>query len=182
MNKTIISLAALGSAVVLALAGCSSNKSANQAESAQQQNVSKNLVNNQPIPAFNYSQMRQNLIEVETAEATGVETTSFFFNLGVADPVFSCPSIGVPIPNTASLSNPNQIINDNVIAQMDPNGVYAPQASQGTFVICVNAQGKPYAHYWEGYVGAVFAPAVWNKVTHSVDLVGPPSFNFTKSK
>jgi hypothetical protein len=96
----------------------------------------------------------------------------------------------VPIPNTASLSNPQQVVtgsNDRgyglaTIGQMDPIGIYTPTSSTGTFVICVDAQGKPYANYWEGVVKTVFAPAKWNTTSHHVELVGPPSFSFTKIK
>jgi len=65
------------------------------------------------------------------------------------------------------------------VSQIDPNGVYQGN-STGTYVICLNAQGKPYAVYWEGFVQAVTGVARWNG--HGVDLVGEPSFNFTAHK
>lgn len=159
-------------------------------ENKQQQQSTKSLVNNQPLPHFNYSQARQNLIELETAMANGVQTTSFFFNQGAVDPIDTCPSIGVPIPNTASLSNPQQVIDGSgqygggnvTTGQMDPYGVYVPTNSTGTFVVCIDAQGKPYADYWEGFVKTVFAPAKWNEQTHKVELLGPPSFSFSTQK
>lgn len=56
----------------------------------------------QPIPSYNWSQLRQNLIEIETAQANTTATTSFMFLLagvGESGPmVHSCPSIGFPIP------------------------------------------------------------------------------------
>ena len=159
-------------------------------EDKQQRQSTESLVNNQPLPHFNYSQARQNFIELETAMATGVQSTSFFFNQGAVDPIDTCPSIGVPIPNTASLSNPQQVVTDHnqygggnvAIGQMDPIGIYVPSSSTGTFVVCVDAQGKAYANYWEGFVKTVFAPAKWNEQTHKVELVGPPSFAFSTKK
>src|SRR5262249_11308948 len=134
-------------------------------------------------------QMRQNLVEIETAQAKGVQTTSFFFNQGVVDPFLSCPSIGVPIPNTSSLSNPIQVERHggdgggNVgIGQMDPNGTYGPNGSTGTYVMCIDATGTPYAQYWEGFVSTVFAPAKWNMATHQLELTGPASFKFSKKQ
>lgn len=51
----------------------------------------------QPIPRFNYSQLRQNLIEIETAQANATATTTFMFlrtGAGSTGPlVHSCPSI-----------------------------------------------------------------------------------------
>jgi len=179
-------------AVGIFLAACGGALSKGQAlENQQQQQASTSLELNQPLPHFNYSQIRQNLIELETAQANGVQTTSFFFNMGVANPVQTCPSIGAPIPITDELSNPDQVLKDNtdlnngggnvVIGQQDPNGVYTGQGT-GTYVMCIGANGKPYADYWEGFVQTVFGPAKWNSTTHSIQLIGPPSFSFSKNK
>lgn len=179
--------------IAVLFAACDNNKgvpSGQAQENKQQAQSTESLVINQPLPHFNYSQLRQNLIELETAQATGVQTTSFFFNNGVQDPIFSCPSIGVPIPNTMSLSNPQQVVHDGyptggaalTTGQMDPNGVYTPQSSTGTSVICIGADGKPIGQYWEGNVHAVFAPAKWNQQLHQVEIIGPASFTFTKSQ
>jgi len=175
----------------VALFGCSSGitttsgqKAENQAQAADTQI----LVNNQPVPHYNYSQIRQNLIELENAQANGVQTTSFFFNQGVQDPIGSCPSIGAPIPVSDQLTNPQQVINayDNgvsqaVISQQDPTGIYTGQGS-GTYVICINDSGQAYASYWEGFVETVFGPASWNTTTHQVQLLGPPTGGFSKAK
>ena len=145
--------------VTVSVAACGGGNNANRLESKIQNQDSTALERVQPIPHYNYSQIRQNLIELETAQANGVQTTSFFFNQGVAAPVQSCPSIGAPIPTTDQLSNPDQVIKDNTglnngggnvtIGQMDPNGVYSGQSS-GTYVMCVAPVGKAYADYWEG--------------------------------
>lgn len=161
-----------------------------QLENQQQKQATESLVNNQPIPHFAYSQLRQNLIELETALANGVQTTSFFMNQGVADPEGVCPSIGAPIANTSQLSNPQQVVDGSgnngggnvTVGQMDPYGIYTPSASSGTFVMCVGADGKPYADYWEGFVRTIFGPAKWNYTTHAPELIGPSSFTFTAHK
>lgn len=195
MNRTItlsvrhilIGVAALAA---LVLAGCgASTPSGQQQENQDQQSIETQLVRNQPIPNIPYSQMRQNLIEIETAQAKGVQTTTFFFNQGVQDPVRTCPSIGVPIASTSSLSNPSQIAGGyaggggnygiGVIDQMDPNGVYAPKDSLGTYVICVDGNGSPVATYWEGFVETEFGPAVWDQASHTIKPTGPATFHFS---
>jgi hypothetical protein len=194
MNKAKkVTLAGAAGTLAFLLLGASSCQSASdsqQAEGNQQEQINQQYVKNQPLPQFDYSQMRQNLIEIETAQATGVQTTTFFFNQGVQDPIMFCPSVGVPMPNTASLSNPVGVEHHsgtdnggNVgVGQMDPNGVYVPESSTGTYVMCIDAQGRPYAQYWEGFVHTVFAPARWDSGSHMVQLVGPPSFEFTKKQ
>lgn len=191
VRTLIIPAAAL--AGVVALAGCnkSGNSSGLQQESKQQSQDTTSLVNDQPIPHFNYSQERQALIVAESAAAAGTQTTSFFFNRGVQNPVASCPSIGLGVPDSASLTNPEQPenytdgngnYNTVPVGQMDPDGIYTPVSSAGTFVNCINAQGQEYLVRWEGFVYTVTGPATWDKSTGSVKLVGAPTMKIATRK
>jgi hypothetical protein len=185
MNKTIPAI--IGAALLAAgLAACQGNSTnaGQQQENQQQGQDTTTYENNQPIPHFQYSDYRQTAINVEAIQALGEQTTSFFFNLGVKDPIFSCPSLGSPFPNTAELSNPDQVTspsngngeyNSVTVGQMDPNGVYSPSSSSGTYVICLNAQGAQYAQYWEGDVDSVSGPAKWDASTGQIDVTGQPS-------
>lgn len=182
MNRALIIVSA-GLAGLLAVAGCSHGPNAQQQEQNAQASDTRSLITNQPLPHYNYSQIRQTAIDVENIQAYGTQTTSFFFNMGVADPIFVCPSLGLPIPNTVQLSNPQQIApvsgryggGTQVIGQMEPTGIYAPTSSSGTAVICVNASGKPYVKYWEGFVDAVTAPAIWDYAHHVEKVTGAPT-------
>jgi hypothetical protein len=185
MNRKLI-IAGSALAALVTIAGCThSGTSGGQAqENKQQQQDTKTLVNNQPIPHFNFSQYRQTLIDAESIAANGTQTTSFFFNLGARDPIFTCPSLGMPVPNTAQLSNPNQVVSGGnsqgyglaTIGQMDPYGAYTPSSSTGTYVICVNASGKPYLNYWEGFVQTVTAAATWDYAHHTLKVTGAPTY------
>lgn len=172
-------------AIVVLAAGCGKKKGARAQEQQENTQAVSQLIHTQPVPQFDYSQLRQNMIELATAEAEGVQTTSFFFNQGVQEPIGSCPSIGYPIPASFSLTAPEQFVgsgNGNLaLPQAEPTGVY-PGDTTGTKVICVDAQGLAYAKYWEGFVDTETGPARWNPTTHTVELTGPPSFTFTKGK
>ena len=165
--------------------GGGGNSGAHNERKAQQQ-IENRLEINQPIPVNPYSQMRQNLIEIENAEANGVQSTTFFFNQGIKDPIMTCKSIGAPIPSTAQLSNPDKVERHGsqydggnvVIHQMEPNGVYTGD-STGTWSECLNAQGKPYPQYWEGFVSSAFGDATWDG--HQI-VVKDPSAVFSKHK
>jgi len=184
-NRRTIAALAAAAALAVSLAACTSDGSTpagQQQENAQQTQDTTSLIADQPIPHFSWSQIRQTLIDAETISADGSQTTSFFFQMGDQDPVFSCPSIGMPVANTAQLSNPDQVNPDPnasagsvITAQMDPNGVYAPSASMGTYVICVNGSGANYLQYWEGDVMTVAAAAEWNAATHTLKVVGAPT-------
>jgi hypothetical protein len=137
------------------------NSSGNVAESAQQSTDTTTLVTAIPLPDFPTSQIRLDLIQVEADQALGVKSTSFGFQQGDPDPIWSCPSEGLPMPVTDQLSNPTQPDNVNSnnngdwntipVGQMDPNGIYQGDGS-GTDVLCLNSSGQPYVHYWEGNV------------------------------
>jgi hypothetical protein len=177
--RIIVAAAALG----LSVTACTHGATAQQAEQAQQQADTSSLINDQPIPHFNYSQIRQTLIDAETISADGTQTTSFFFQMGDPDPVFTCPSLGMPVADTAQLSNPEQVVGvsstigggSTDLPQMDPNGIYSPSVSSGTYVICVNSSGQKYLQYWEGDVMTVTSAATWDSTTHTIDVTGAPT-------
>lgn len=181
MNANRKTIAAAAAVLAVSLAACTGGgNSGQQQENAQQQADTSALEASQPIPQFDYSQIRQTLIDAETIAANGTQTTSFFFQQGDQDPVFSCPSLGEPVANSASLSNPEQVVgtgDNNAVTtgQMDPDGIYTPTSSSGTYVICLNAAGARYLDYWEGDVFTVSGAAEWNTRTHSVQVIGAPT-------
>lgn len=179
-----ITIGVAGALIALAVAGCSSSglTGGNQAEHAAQQADTTTLENNQPIPQFHYSQERQSLIAAESAAANGTQTTSFFFTQNGTQPLFQCPSIGMGVPDSASLSNPSQVVqsgdggggrNASVIGQEDPDGIYTPASSTGTFVNCLNGQGQEVLVRWEGDVLTVTSGATWSG--GALHLVGQPT-------
>lgn len=183
MRKIIVTGAGLA-VLALTATACSQAPSVSEKEQLAQQADTRSLDTNQPIPHYNFSQIRQTLIDAENISAQGTQTTTFFFQMGDPDPVFTCPSIGMPVANTAQLSNPDQITGvpsnwgggSATIGQEDPNGIYAPSSSQGTYVICVNNGGQKYLQYWEGDVMSVTAAATWDTGSHSVHVTGAPTY------
>lgn len=141
----------------------------------------------QPIPRRGFSQVRQNLIEIEEAQMDATATTSFFFGRdGGTTPKTSCPSIGFPIPSTYQLSNPWKKYDGPgeggavSIGQLEPNGVYTGDSS-ATYVMCVDPSGKAYAVYWEGDVFATTArSAKWDG--SQIVMGGGSSKSFTTAK
>lgn len=182
LRTALIPVALIPVVVLTTAASCGGGSNGQQQEQQQQNADTSSLEQSQPLPHFGYSQIRQTAIDAETISAEGTQTTSFFMLNGVPDPVFSCPSLGEPVANTASLSNPLQPYqgSDNtdgsdVVDQMDPNGVYAPTSSSGTYVICVNSSGAKYLEYWEGEVMTVTSGATWDSATHSLKVLGAPT-------
>lgn len=192
MKKIFIGIVAL---VALGVSACSTVPSSNAEKDAREndERVSaeslSQLQKNQPTPKFDYSQVRQNLIELQSSQANSTVTTSFFFLEGIDHPIDSCPSVGSPIPTTMQLTNPEQAESGErgsnwevyTLPQAEVTGVYTGQSS-GTYVICIDGSGNAYANYWEGYVKTVFAPAEWDKTTGSIKIIGDPTFDFSEGK
>lgn len=171
-------------AIVITLAACGSSSSVNN-----DQKISNNQLNQyqrtQPVPFFDWSQYRQTAIDIETAQAQGVTTTTFFYNMGSNVPIKSCPSIGFPIASTAQLTNPEQAVSGPnngavTVAQLEPNGVYTGTSS-GTYVVCVTPAGAKEITYWEGWVETEGGPAHYDTSSHQIVLDGPATVT-TKTK
>ena len=176
----------------VALTGCGSGAPSAQSQSIHNDQKAsaqalEQLQQAQPTPAYNWSQIRQTLIDIENAQAATTQTTTFFFNQGVQAPIHSCPSIGFPVATTTQLTNPEQIVQKwdgganqfPTIPQADPTGIYAG-SSTGTYVICVAGNGTTYASYWEGFVETVTGPAVWTG--NGIKMTGPSTVNFKTKK
>ena len=172
-HRASAGLAALAIAGVLGLSACGggvSSGSGNEQEAAQQQKDTTAIEFAEPLPEFGSSTLRQELIDIEATEALGIRSTTFATSQN-GTLMWSCPSIGLPVPVTDQLSNPDQVVSGYgggsnngyalaTIGQMDPDGVYKGE-STGTDVICLYANGQPYTHYAEEYADAVTASAHW---------------------
>ena len=174
----------IGAVVVMGggLAACGpGGSSAQQKEQQGATSQQAEYNNTQPIPFFKWSLERQVLIDAEVASAQGDQSTSFFFNYGIQDPIMTCPSLGMAVPDTSQLSNPQQIIYPKgreavTIPQPDPFGIHTPPSSNGTYVICI-INGKPVLQRAEETVHTVMAPAVWDANKHQIVVVGNPTSN-----
>jgi len=151
-------------AVVATVAACSGGSNA---ASQDENNASSDIWNhyNQVQPLYQptgRSAYRDVMTYAEATHVLGLNTYTFFLRKGGGGgPLFECPSKGSAVPNTAQLSNPDFITpdpnngnsNNNpgslLVGNMDPDGLYPPAASQGTYVECLTPQGKSYLAYGE---------------------------------
>lgn len=186
-KRALVALA-LVTTLGVTVAACDDGTQAQKSERQQAAAGIDNLLRAQPVPAFGFSQIRQNLIELQTALANGTTTTTAFLNMGSNDPVFMCSSIGAPIAATTELTNPLQTEKhtsdgggNTVLNQMDPTGVYTGDSS-GTYVMCVGQNGQVNPVYWEGTVMTAFGPAHWDKAAHQLVIDGPSGSKFSGIK
>jgi hypothetical protein len=182
----IASLALLG----LGAAGCSSSSTAGtNVEQAHSNDQLTQYTQAQPIPYFKWSLERQILIDAEVASAQGDQSTSFFFNFGIQDPILVCTSLGQAVPDSAQLSNPEQVVGNKqnkvlpsgdwtTLPQMEPFGIHTSPSSVGTYAICI-INGKPVLQRAEETVHTVMAPARWDEAKHQIVITGNPTTDVT---
>jgi hypothetical protein len=188
VSRKIKSAIVIG-AVVLSgagLAACSSStKAGTNIEQGQSNDQLAQYTQSQPIPYFKWSLERQILIDAEVASARGDQSTSFFFNFGIQDPILVCTSLGQAVPDSAQLSNPEQVVGNKqnkvlpsgdwtTLPQMEPFGIHTSPSSVGTYAICI-INGKPVLQRAEETVHTVMAPAKWDANKHQIVVVGNPT-------
>lgn len=115
----------------------------------------------QPLPVFDWSLEKHMLTQIYTARNKAVATYSYVQNQYTGRLEFECPSIGFPIPANTQLTNPHRMVgggNPAVIDQPEPNGLYSSPSTRGTYVMCVNTDGKIEPVYEEKDVTAFVRP------------------------
>lgn len=175
MKKALLLITALATLAV----GCSSpaDQTANEREADTVAKAQRKLAVSQPAPSDDWSQLRQNVIDIETAQINTTATTTFFFNQGIPNPIKSCESIGFPIAATNQLTNPEAIAyaegNVGVLSlpQQETTGVYTGD-STGTYVICIDPSGKGRITYWEGFVQTETGQATWDRTLGQITSTG----------
>lgn len=185
-KATLAGLLGIGVFLAAGAASCGGNGNAsgtNEEQSASNA-ISTTMNQNEPAPIFDHSDIRATGIEIEAIEALGENTTSFAIT-NTGHLLWSCPSLGEPFHADDEITNPTQVYNDTgnnspqggaavPIGNMDPNGIY-PGPNTGTYVLCVDRTGVPYAHYAEEDVDVVSGPATWDESTGEVVTTGAPT-------
>ena len=178
--KKLLLLSLIG-IIGLGVAGCSmGNANSNEADKVNaQQSV---YVNNQPAPTFDWSLERHIMVELYKARNSAVQTFSYVRNWQ-GQIIFSCKSIGFPLPANDQITNPQtQVYSSSyqspVISQAEPNGLYTSPSTSGTYVFCINSDGSVSPSYFEANVETHLSPLS----TDGGKLSGDGSLKITTTK
>jgi hypothetical protein len=156
----VVALACMGNS------SCDAQPTAADKERAvvnQQQDL---YVANQPAPVFDWSLERHLLTELYKARNNAVATYSYVRNQYTGKFLSSCPSIGFPISAGTQLTSPQMTDRHTgeygggnvVLPQPEPNGLFSPSEARGTYVMCLNNDGKVEPRYYEEDVEAFVTP------------------------
>lgn len=158
-KRWMLAPAALLVILVTSADSCSSTSS-NSTESTQVSTQQSIYTKNQPVPTYQFSNERAALIQLYNQRVNGnVDTwTVWYSNSGVA--LGTCPSKGYPLPYGTELTNPAQVTSGGssssywgvAVGQMDPNGLYPPTNTLGTWILCIQPNGNLSPLYIEPLV------------------------------
>lgn len=143
-----------------------SKSSATQMEQAQQNLQMEQILRNQPAPSFDWSLERHMLIKLYEARQKATNTFSVVQSEFTGKILWSCPSIGFPLPYATQLTNPLQAqwrrwsseYASAVVEQQEPNGLYSPAQGDATWVPCVDEKGRITPVYEEKHVTVFLRP------------------------
>lgn len=165
MKKTITTLLTIVG--LMSLTGCQfeSTASATKKEAHAVERQQAQYEKSQPIPTFNWSLERDLVIKLYKLRNQKVSTHSVWRSkTGMIEG--DCPSIGFGIPYDVSLTNPwvsvdranNGKRGDGTdysltsVGQPEPNGIFASQNTNATWIMCVGDGGTIEPHYVEATV------------------------------
>lgn len=155
MNKNILF------SVLLTLCACAD--SAALRESSEVNSQQARYATSQPVPRFDWSLERHLLIQLYQVRNRAVATYTYVVNPMTGRISWRCNSLGFPFAATTQLTNPEQVVSTAsgrlTLPQAEPNGVFAPPDTEGTWVICTGPQG-PEPVYVEENVRTFTRPMI----------------------
>jgi hypothetical protein len=125
------------------LAACMPDTSDSKQQVAQEQILAEATAQT-GMPAIKNFRERKLLKDIlELRDQTGLSTYTYVWNEMTGKAVFLCNSIGYGLPYATQYTNPakpglNGYHDSYVLPQADPNGLFSPQAAEGTWVMCLS--------------------------------------------
>lgn len=141
--KRKASLILLIPAMFLLMADDGCQDSSDQQQHDQQEQMLKEATAQTGMPAIKNFRERKMLKEIlELRDQNGLITYTYLYNEMTGKLVFFCNSVGYGIPYATEYTNPQKRINGAVVLpQADPNGLFAPNSAEGTWVLCKDPHG-----------------------------------------
>lgn len=151
MSKRWYILSILAVMVIVAVIACDDyTPTADQAQKNQQETILKEATAQTGMPAIKNFRERKILKDIlELRDQTGLATTTYLYNEMQGKLVKLCDSVGYAIPYSTQYTSPERPARSGEVAyagnitlpQADPNALFSPQSSEGTWVLCKNPNG-----------------------------------------
>ena len=140
MRKSTLIGFLLLSPMLMANEGCEPSTADYKDRLAQEQ-LQAEATSQTGMPAIHNFRERKLLKDIlELRDQDGLVTYTYVFNELQGKFIFFCNSVGYGIPYATQYTNPEKPVwpyhDSAVIAQADPNGLFSPEAAEGTWVLC----------------------------------------------
>lgn len=138
--------------IIFVLVACDSHKTSDQIQKAQSEVMLAEATASVGMPSIKNFRERKLLKDIlELRDQSGLVTYTYLWNELNGQKMFFCESIGYGIPYATQFTNPQKSERPctgcelTVIPQADPNGLFSPEAAEGTWVMCKtpNSDVKP---------------------------------------
>lgn len=153
MKKINIALVTI--AAVTFLTACDSSPSSTTIERRKQEEMNMQAVTSVGMPAITNFAEKRMMKDILELRDQNVATITYVSDMN-GRLHKRCNSIGYGLPYATQYTNPQRITYDSghliTLPQADPNGLYSPASAEGTWVLCVNKQGKARPVYIEDRV------------------------------
>lgn len=135
---------------VVAVVGCRrrDNQSSDKVQQAQSERILVEGTSQVGMPSIVNFRERKLLKDIfEMRDQTGLATYAYLWNEYNGRLVFFCDSIGYGIPYATQFTNPQKIADSlyqggfAILPQADPNGLFSPAATDGTWIVCKDPNG-----------------------------------------
>lgn len=147
-------------ALIVIISSCTSDENVRREEQKTVGNQQNLYLKSQPAPYFDWSLERYLMTKLYEARNSAVSTWSYTQSPFTGKITWECASIGYPVPGGTQLTNPEQSTGQTTVAQAEPNGLFSPATSEGTFVMCLNDDGTVTPAYVEELVKTFSTPMV----------------------
>ena len=144
--------------------GCDGDRSADAQEHNVVDNQQQLYARNQRVPEYQWSLERHLMIQLYNARNQALTTYSYVINQYNGTISWSCTSLGFPFSAATQLTNPMRTVEGVTqgefvtIPQPEPNGIYSPSSSEGTWVMCAGEDGNVEPVYIEERVRTYTRP------------------------
>ena len=128
--------------IPLCLTAC--YQSSDEIQSVQQERILKEGTSQIGMPAIKNFRERKLLKDIyEMRDQDGLITYTYIVAQMSGKLVFLCNSVGYGIPYSTQFTSPSKAeYNHTVLPQADPNGLFSPSSTDGTWVLCKDPNGK----------------------------------------
>jgi len=138
--------------VLTLLAGCDDTRPAtsDQIMNRQQEQMSREAVQQVGLPAITNFFEKRTLKAIIELRDQGISTTTYIVAEQTGQLFKVCDSIGYGFPASTQYTNPQKVSDFArggnyaylAIPQADPNGLFSPASSDGTWVMCLDPSDK----------------------------------------